>query len=381
MSPISLMTGLKLKLFLRRPLMLVFCLIVPILLSLLAGTTVERNDLSQLRAGYVDLAGNKESGRLVSMLEASGLGWRPTDEAGISRAMELGQLDGVLIIPSDFGDRQKFDQVDDAYACEYVPGKDSLVTGLIRENYLICLLALSSVEKLEKELSALPAASGLSEGNLARMLEESTEEARREGAQLKVSMHNLDYKDGLPLIGIPDLAVEIFFLSIFSLLGSLMLADAATRQRLRSLSGGFRRDFLSTILALALTGSLQLAAMVGLTRLFMPGISRPADYPLVMAVLLLFMLAYGQLLALIPGDRRFVPASFILLISLVVGGGFIRLPTSWMKSLGQFTPHGWALARLSGLPVAAPTAAVAAAWLGLLLLAYYLQKRAVYSAA
>lgn len=381
MNPLLTMIGIKLKLLLRRPLLLALCLILPILLSLLAGATVERNDLSQLRAGYADLAGNEESGKLVHMLVASGMGWHPTDEATISRAIELGQLDGALIIPPAFGDRQAVSQVDDAYACEYIPGKDSLADGLIRENFLVCLLALSAVGKLEKDLSTLPAAAQLSESSLGRMLEASTEEARRQGASLKVDLHNLDDQDVLPVIGVPDVAIEVFFLSIFSLLGSLLLADAATRQRLRSLPGGFRRDFLASVLTLALTGCLQLVSMVGLTRLLLPGTSRPANYPLVMGVLLLFMLAYGQMVALIPGDRRFVPASLVLFLSLVAGGGFIRLPSLWMEGLGQFTPHGWALAKLSGLPVAFPTAALVASWLVLLLLAYFLQKKSTYSAA
>lgn len=381
MNPLLPMIGIKLKLLLRRPLLLALCLILPILLSLLAGATVERNDLAQLRAGYADLAGNEESSKLVHMLVASGMGWHPTDEAAISRAIELGQLDGALIIPPAFGDRQAVSQVDDAYACEYIPGKDSLADGLIRENFLVCLLALSAVGKLEKDLSTLPAAAQLSESSLGRMLEASTEEARRQGASLKVDLHNLDDQDVLPVIGVPDVAIEVFFLSIFSLLGSLLLADAATRQRLRSLPGGFRRDFLTSVLTLALTGCLQLVAMVGLTRLLLPGTSRPANYPIVMGVLLLFMLAYGQLVALIPGDRRFVPASLALFLSLMAGGGFIRLPSLWMEGLGQFTPHGWALAKLSGLPVTFPTAAMAASWLVLLLLAYFLQKKSTYSAA
>ena len=99
MRNIAVLVGLKLRLLSRRPLMLVFCLIIPVLLSLLAGATVKRNDLSNIQGAYVDLAENAESRKLTELFEHSQLGWIPIQEDEINRAIELGQLDGVVIIP------------------------------------------------------------------------------------------------------------------------------------------------------------------------------------------------------------------------------------------------------------------------------------------
>ncbi|HPX92650.1 MAG TPA: hypothetical protein PK646_02885 [Bacillota bacterium] len=381
MRNLVLMTGLKLKLLLRRPLMLAICLILPVLLSLLAGTTLVRNDLTELRAAYVDLAENRESRRLITLLEKSGLGWKRVDRASISRAIELNQLDGVVIIPLNFGDRGAALHLDDVYACEFIAGKNSLAEELIRENYQICALALSTVAKLEKDLFSLTGSSGLTTLDMSRLLEASTEEVRRNGTRLTINFHNLEMGDALPVLDIPDVAVEVLFLSVFSLLGSLLLADAETRRRMRSLPGGLRRDYLASLAALTLSGALQLGSMVGLTLLLMPQVSRPANYLPVMAVLFLLMLAYGQFVALLPADRRFVPASLVLFALLLTGGGLIRLPSLWMQSVGQFTPHGWALTRLAGQDTAVGLIPAASIGVLLLFIAYIAQKKSDYLSA
>lgn len=378
MKGLALMTGLKLKLLLRRPLLLAICLIVPILLSLLAGATAVRNDLSVVQAAYVDLADNQESHNLTRMLESSKLAWQQLEEKQIDRALELGQLDGVVVIPAEFGDRASSRHLDEVYACVFIPGKDSLTAELVRNNYQVTALALSTVAKLEKDLLSLPDASGITEQEMTDLLKASTREARRDGAELTIDFHHLERGDSLPVIHVPDVAVEVMFLSVFSLLSSLMLTDAAARRRMRSLPGGFPRDYLSTLFALILSGLVQLASMTGLTLLVMPGTSRPSNYLPVMAVLLLFMLAFGQLMALIPGDRRFVPASLILFVSVFIGGVLIRLPTLWMELIGQYTPHGWAMAELTGMGTTVGLAGAAGTGLLLLLLAYVMQRRSEF---
>lgn len=326
MRNIATLVLLKLRLLSRRPLLLAFCLIIPVLLSLLAGATTERNDLSNIQGAYVDLAENEESRKLRGLLDESEFGWISVQEDEIDRAIELGQLDGVLIIPEDFGNRNDAVYIDDVYTSEFIAGKNKLAGDLIRENYLIAVLALASDAKMQKDLSSLEGAKSLSEEDFSRRFSESADQARQEGAVLRLVIRDDQMGEALPLIQVPDVAVEVLFLSIFSLLSSLILADAATQGRMRSLPGGFRRDYLATLIALALAGVVQVGLMVGITRLLMPSITRPANYIPVMTVLLLLMLAFGQLAALIPGDRRFVPASLLLFVSLLGGGTLLRLP-------------------------------------------------------
>ncbi len=375
MSNVLSLTFLKLKLLARRPIVLALCVVIPVLLSLLAGATVNRNDLSNLQAAYVDLADNEESERLLSMFSASDLGWKAVNEHEIQRAIELGQLDGVLVIPKNFGDPAASSHIDDIYACEFIPGKNELAGDLIRENYTIAALALAMNAKLKKDLLSMDAAASMTAGAMDQLLSERTDEAREEGAVLRLEIRDDKLGDSLPLIQVPDVAIDLLFLSVFSLLSSLMLADASTQRRMRSLPGGFRRDYLSTLLALIVSSVLQLSLMLFGTKLFMPYATRPANYVPVMAVLLLLMLAFGQWIALIPGDRRFVPASLLLFASILAGGSFIQLPAFWMEKVGQLTPHGWALALLSGMGVLLPLPLMLLLAFLLLLTAFFLQKR------
>ena len=375
MSNVLSLTFLKLKLLARRPIVLALCVVIPVLLSLLAGATVNRNDLSNLQAAYVDLADNEESERLLSMFSASDLGWKAVNEHEIQRAIELGQLDGVLVIPKNFGDPAASSHIDDIYACEFIPGKNELAGDLIRENYTIAALALAMNAKLKKDLLSMDAAASMTAGAMDQLLSERTDEAREEGAVLRLEIRDDKLGDSLPLIQVPDVAIDLLFLSVFSLLSSLMLADASTQRRMRSLPGGFRRDYLSTLLALIVSSVLQLSLMLFGTKLFMPYATRPANYVPVMGVLLLLMLAFGQWIALIPGDRRFVPASLLLFASILAGGSFIQLPAFWMEKVGQLTPHGWALALLSGMGVLLPLPLMLLLAFLLLLTAFFLQKR------
>lgn len=378
MRNIMIMAWIKLKMLARRPLLLVFCLLVPLLLSLLAGSTVQRNSMAHIQAAYLDMADNESSHKLRSMLDSSRLGWHPIEEGAISRALALGQLDGVVIIPAQYGDLTGTGLVDDAFTCEFLPGRNTTAGHLVRENFLISNLALAVEAKLQKDLLTSEGARGLTLADIDRLLTASAEEARREGAVLKLVIREGDMAETLPLVQVPDIAIDILFLSVFSLVASLMLADAGTQRRLRSLPGGFRRDYLATLLSLTLAACLQVFLMAGISKLLMPRASRPSNYIPVMAVLLLFMLAMGQLVALIPGDRRFVPASLLLFASVLTGGSLIQLPAVWMDKIGQYTPHGWALAHMSGMSVSLSVPAAAGLALVLLILAYLAQKHSPY---
>jgi F0F1-type ATP synthase assembly protein I len=243
------------------------------------------------------------------------------------------------------------------------------------ESFLISALAMTRESILIDDLLTMTDGTSISREEMYVRLRKSAEVTRAEGASLKLELHNLQEDQRAQIVQIPDFAVEILFLSIFSLLASLMIADPATQQRLRSIDGGPLRDYLSSLIALAIAGVIQLSLMAGLTELIIPGVNRPDGYWLVMAVFLLLMLAFGQLVSLMPSEQRFVPASLVLFIFALIGGTFIRLPSAFVDRIGQYTPHGWAFARLSGMPTTLPLLAVAGIGFALLILSYVLQTR------
>ena len=94
---------LKLSMMVRRPFMIAFCLVMPVLMSLFAGSTLARNDLSAVRGGYVDHAKNESSMKLIELLESSGLYWTEISEDESERAIATDTVDGVIIIPAHYG--------------------------------------------------------------------------------------------------------------------------------------------------------------------------------------------------------------------------------------------------------------------------------------
>lgn len=365
---------LKLSMIARRPLFIAFCLIMPVLMSLLAGSTLTRNDLSAVRGAYVDIANNEMSTELVELLESSGLEWIELTENESSRAITTGTVDGVVIIPAHYGEQNTMDtEREESYTASYLSGNNTIASDLVIESYLISALALTRESVLIEDLLTMTDGTSVSYDEMRTRLKQSADEARAEGASLKLEIHNLPADQSAPIVQIPDFAVEILFLSIFSLLGSLMMADPSTQQRLRSIHGGSLRDYISSLIALAIAGIIQSLMMAGFTQLMIPRVNRPDGYWLVMAVFLLLMLAFGQLVSLIPSEQRFVPASLLLFVSALVGGTFIKLPSAFVEHIGQYTPHGWAFARLSGMSTTLPLVAVAALGFVLLILSYVLQ--------
>ncbi len=372
---------LKLSMMVRRPFMIAFCLVMPVLMSLFAGSTLARNDLSAVRGGYVDRAKNESSEELIELLKSSGLHWAEISEDESERAIATDTVDGVIIIPAHYGNRAATDRkveklsADTEAAAKYLPGKNAIASDLVIESFLISALAMTRESILVDDLLTMTDGTSISREEMYVRLRKSAEVTRAEGASLKLELHNLQEDQRAQIVQIPDFAVEILFLSIFSLLASLMIADPATQQRLRSIDGGPLRDYLSSLIALAIAGVIQLSLMAGLTELIIPGVNRPDGYWLVMAVFLLLMLAFGQLVSLMPSEQRFVPASLVLFIFALIGGTFIRLPSAFVDRIGQYTPHGWAFARLSGMPTTLPLLAVAGIGFALLILSYVLQTR------
>ncbi|MGI6157740.1 MAG: ABC transporter permease [Saccharofermentanales bacterium] len=369
---------LKLRTLLGRPAIIVFCIVVPIILSLLAGLTIMRNDLSTVRGAYVDLADNAASHRLIEFLRDGSMPWEAyASDRDYERALSLGEIDGVLIIPEDFGVSGPGRSVREAYTCVFHDGRNRSASALVRENFTISSLALSAETKMVQSLRRLEPAKSLSVDEVCERLRRATEEAREDGASLKLEIRLEPPAHATTFISVPDLSIDIMFMSIFALLSGMLLADAETESRLKSIAGGKRRDFAASVIALAVACIVQLCILVGISKLLMPDSIRPASYPWVMAILLVHMLAYGQWVALIPAEKRMAPASVVMLLSLIMGGAFFHLPRIWIENVGQYTPHGWAMARLSDIPTTVGPVASLAIGFGFLLLAYAVQSKSV----
>ncbi|HCR81840.1 MAG TPA: hypothetical protein DIW07_00260 [Lachnospiraceae bacterium] len=365
--------SLKLRIIARKPSILVVCLVVPVLLSLLAGTTTAKNDYSELDAAYVDHGDNFSSQELLKLLNQGLVNWieMPQDQA--ERELQQGALDGLLLIPEGYGEAKTASQLDDSYSFRFFRGENSVASGLVRENVMVTAATLASEAKQLSSLLALEEAEGITLSEMRDLLRERTALARESGANLPVNYIGEGEAPQGQIVEIADYSIEVLFISIFSLISSLLLTDTDTRRRMLSVSGGARRDYLATLLTIALSGTVLLFLMAFITQLLMPGSTRPDGYISTMMILLLLMLAYGQIIALIPPESRIMPATLILLASLVSGGALLRLPALWLSKIGQFIPHGWIMARLSGIETALSPAALIIISLSLLAVSYFFQ--------
>lgn len=364
---------IKLKILAQRPVVIFLCLILPVLLNLLAGATIDRNNAMILEGAYVDEADNETSAKLIDLLDQAVVDWYEMSREEAERALQLGQVDGVFIIPEDFG-RIDERNLKDVFSVKFLIKEENIASGLLMENFLVSVVVLYVEAQQQLVLLNMPEALNYSEEEILSLLRENVEAAKEGGAGLHFEFYGDPGRDGEErVIAIPDYSIEVLFLSVFSLIGSLMLADVDTRRRILSVAGGPGKDYIATIFTLMISGLVQLLTMNGILRLLMPEMYRPEGYYLIMILLLLMMIAFGQCIALIPLENRVMPASIILFVSISLGGSLIKLPDFWYAGAGQYIPHGWVMGKLLGLPSLISPVAMLIIILAILLTAFYLQ--------
>lgn len=378
MKNILTMIRLKLRLLVAHPKVLLFCLVTPILLSLLAGSTVKDNDFSRVKGAYADSANNDASAQLINVMVSEIMDWVEVDEREGRRMLMRDEIDGLVIIPERYGDLKKGETSrENALTCDFVPGSRSFAADMVREHFMTASLVVSIKNALVEDLVSREEATQSSTDyqTMMRRLEQATLEERDAGRDVKVEIHNYPEAQSMRLVQVPDLAIDVMFLSIFALLGRMMTTSRATTVRMAALPGGFRRDYIASIITLLIAGLMELFLLVGLTGLLMPEAKRPPDYFPVMFAMYILLLAIGQLFASFGRDDRFVPASLLLFCSMMAGGSFIRLPSFWIRYVGQYTPQGWALAQLGGFNTlfSLPLIFIMSAFF--FVLAYFIQRR------
>ncbi len=377
MKNLLTMIRLKLRLLIAHPGVLLFCLVTPVLLSLLAGSTIKSNDFSRVKGAYADCANNEASAQLTDVMVSEILDWVEVDEREGRRMLMRDEIDGLVIIPEEYGSLKEGDKSrENALTCDFIPGSRSFAADMVREHFMLASLVVSIKNALVDDLLSREEAiqSTTDYQTMMRRLDQATMEERQAGRDVRVEIHNYPKAQSMRLVQVPDLAIDVMFLSIFALLGRMMTTSRATTVRMAALPGGFRRDYIASFITLLIAGLIELFLLVGITGILMPEAKRPPGYFPVMIAMYLLLLALGQFFASFGRGDRFVPASLLLFCSMMAGGSFIRLPSFWIRYVGQYTPQGWALAQLEGfytlfsLPHILVIAAV------FFVLAYFIQK-------
>lgn len=373
MSVLFRLVKIKLIDLLSRPLLLVLLLVLPVLLGSIAGVANQRNLGKEIAIAVVDQDQSSASRRVIADLQAKDWQVDPMDPMEAERLLLREQIDGILTMEDGF--EQNLTSFDDP-RLRYREAEGSMVTTMVREVIVASVLPLYSEKSMLRQLEEFYIADGQPvPADLEERFAARIDQLRHEKARITI-----DYIGRLVLTPtltfvVSDYSMEVFFLSIYAILGTLSLSRANLRQRLGSTARGLALDYVATLISLQLLGQAQIVlytiSMRGLMRL--PVNSRDL---LILSVFLFFTLGLGQLLALIDESLRLYLSLLLLLFFAVMGGCFFQLSSRLLLDYGQYSPHGWALSAMRGTSVT-PIGVVILAGTLLLLLGYFIQKKRI----
>ncbi|NLT12687.1 MAG: ABC transporter permease [Clostridiaceae bacterium] len=367
------LTKIKLIELINRPLILVMMIVLPILLGSIAGVSNVRNTGKDIFLAIVDEDQTDASARVIEDLRAKEWHIDLTDDDSAQRRLLLNDVDGVLTIRKGF--EANLDQIEVSYLY-YVEAEGSMVTTMVREVIVASVLPLFSERSMVDKLTVLYENNGQTPPpDLAERLRDRIEKLRNEQAKIEIEyLGDLVIAPTLTFV-VSDYSMEVFFLSIYAILGSLALNRAAQRKRLGASAYGLPKDYVATILSLIIIGSAQIA-LYSVFMLVLMNQSINIINLLILFVFLILILGIGQLLSLIEESLRLYLSLMLLLFSAVIGGCFFQLSSGLLMKYGQYSPHGWVLSTLRGTRVT-PIWVVLMFSLTILILGYFAHKHRI----
>lgn len=373
MTVLARIIKIKIIDLLNRPVMLIMLLVLPVLLGSIAGTANVRNTGKEIALAIVDEDNTQSSRKVISDLQAKG--WQVTvpDPATAERQLIREQIDGILTIEQGF--ELSLPKFNDS-RLKYAEAEGSMVTVMIREVIVASVLPLYSHESMLKQLEALYLENGQSiPADLAERFSQNIENLRQGNAKISIEYFgDLVLAPTLTFV-VSDYSMEVFFLSIYAILGTLSLSRASLRQRLGATSHGLILDYTSTLASLQLLGQVQILLYTLSMRLLMNRSFIWRDL-LILSVFLFFMLGLGQLMSLIEESLRLYLSLLLLLFLAIIGGCFFQLSHRLLLDYGQYSPHGWALSAMRGTSVS-PIWLVCLVGAAMIAAGYFLQRKRV----
>ncbi|NLN46009.1 MAG: ABC transporter permease, partial [Clostridiaceae bacterium] len=309
-------------LFARR-LLLVALLVIPVALGMVAGSANRINADPAIQVALVDEDRTPASARLAERLGSAGWTLESTDLAEAERGLGRGILDGVLVIRSGYEEglpdlrRPRVD---------YLQASGSLVTSIVQETVAAAVLPEFTRASLSQRLADLydrlgqPVPEGLQErfDTTQRLYAETI-------AKFEVVYHSqIDATPTITLV-VSDYSMEVFFLSVYAVAGTIALSAGELRKRLAATAHGLALDYAATLSVLYLLGVVQILCYTGAMRLLMGSPFVPAHVG-TLAVYLLLMLGFGQLTVLLDAGHRLYFSLLVLLVMGIAGGVFFQLP-------------------------------------------------------
>jgi hypothetical protein len=361
---------LKMSDLFNRPLMLVILFAIPLLLGFFAGASNQNNRRSDMVVAVVDEDQSMASRELIDTLQTNGCAVSLETPQSADRLILQQKVDGILHIRAGFD--ENLTNLLKPYL-EYTPANDSLVTTMVQEAIAAALLPEFSRRSMTEQLLQIYQKNGMPiPANLVDRVAEQIRQINSSGNLLQVDyIGNMKLTPTLTFV-VSDYSLEVFFLSIYAILGSLALSGLALKRRLAAASHGLTLDFLTTQISLLILGIIQILLYTGAMNTQMPDHANASDIGSLIVYLFL-MLGLSQLLVLLDESVRL----FLSLMLSIAGGCFFSLSTIILTRVGLYTPQGWVLNRIRGVSVM-PIPVVLLLTIAMMLVGYLVSLRRVH---
>lgn len=346
----SLLNVLRLKLIdlMSARGLLILLLIIPPLLGMISGTANKINQNPAIVIACVDNDQTQASQDLIKSLTAQGWSIQPVTAGEAEKLLIRHKIDGLITIRKGYAAQlASLDSV----KLSYTAAEGSMITNMVREAIAAIVLPAHARLKYLQSLDQRSADSGQSlPDNFIDVFNDDVEYYSDHQARLEIVYHGSAPAETAVSHLVSDYSMEIFFLGIYAVLGTIALSGRNMRRRLLATSRGMLMDFCSTIAALFILGVAQILLYTAAMLFLMQAPVNLTDLG-VLAVCLFTLLSLSQLLSMLHESIRLFTSLMVLLILAVASGCFFELSQQLMTSIGQYLPQGWALAALLGYPV------------------------------
>ncbi len=346
----SFLQALRLKLLdlLSRRSLVFLLFVLPPLMGMTAGAANRANRSPDIRIALADLDGTPESRELAGSLKGRGWDILEAERETLPRLLDGRLVDGALVIEQGYAGALGSLQ---GGGLTFTPAEGTLTANLVLDVVSAAMVPQKSRLVFFRQLEAHYTRQGLEPpADLRERFDAAVSTYAGREARLDFVFDGERQPAVLLSYIVADDSMEVLFLGVYALLGSLILSPPGLRRRLAATRRGLALDYLSGVAALLLAGAAQillyLLAVRGLTRAPL----RLAE-PGTLAAFLLMSLALGQLMALLSEGLRLYLGLLATLLLSVAGGCFFRLSGPLIAGFSQYLPQGWALAALAGYPV------------------------------
>lgn len=348
---------LEFKRLFDKPLHLLIFFVLPLLLTIPAGLSSLNNDANRLVPAICDLAQNAESKALVKEIKADNSRWIEMTELEARLALERGDIQSLLIIPADYNPLPKIVKTPFGYresnraALTIAAGSERTGIVYLWQELAMKILTKQFEAKLVYRLLPVVQVQGISDSELKEIFYERIEEQKQDLGNLDLELFGLPESvlQRRDLLQLPSYNIELLFLSIFAMMAIFEQANVGFNERLKRSFLAFSMNAQAKNFALFLLGSSQLIFLHFVMRYLNPALNFSADVFSILLTFLLLQLAIANIFRLIPPKIRLLAAILYTLLSALLGGCYVWLPSKILKITVPFSSHAWAMAGLNGV--------------------------------